>query len=226
MTYLPPPRRGAIVAAARGIDEFTSWLLYGYETWLVAVLWQMNISLAVFNMIPFYPLDGGRVLQGILSRRVHPNRAQVIVAKVGIGGGVLLIVGGLFTGALWGGILVAIGISNILACRQALVAARYQESPYGGPDYLAPWQTDPDGWKRGASGGGHGGGWSGGGRVSEIAGEKRPGWFARRRERKRRELEAEVDRILAKITEVGMDGLSWREKRTLERASREAQRKQ
>jgi hypothetical protein len=55
MTYLPPPRRGAIVGAARGIDEFTSWLLYGYETWLVAVLKAVPLFLFMYFLLFYIP---------------------------------------------------------------------------------------------------------------------------------------------------------------------------
>jgi hypothetical protein len=55
MTYLPPPRRGAVVRAARGIDEFTSWLLYGYETWLVAVLKAVPLFLFMYFLLFYIP---------------------------------------------------------------------------------------------------------------------------------------------------------------------------
>jgi len=55
MTYLPPPRRGPVVRAARGIDEFTSWLLYGYETWLVAVLKAVPLFLFMYFLLFYIP---------------------------------------------------------------------------------------------------------------------------------------------------------------------------
>ncbi|HEX6128905.1 MAG TPA: hypothetical protein VF071_07800 [Candidatus Limnocylindria bacterium] len=53
--YLPPPRRGAVVRAARGVDEFTSWLLYGYETWLVAVLKALPLFLFMYFLMFYIP---------------------------------------------------------------------------------------------------------------------------------------------------------------------------
>jgi hypothetical protein len=53
--YLPPPRRGAVVGAARAIDEFTSWLLYGYETWLVAVLKAVPLFLFIYFLMFYIP---------------------------------------------------------------------------------------------------------------------------------------------------------------------------
>jgi hypothetical protein len=55
MTYLPPPRRGPLMRAIRGVDEFTSWLLYGYETWLVAVLKAVPLFLFMYFLIFYIP---------------------------------------------------------------------------------------------------------------------------------------------------------------------------
>ncbi len=55
MTYLPPPRRGPFIRAIRGVDEFTSWLLYGYETWLVAVLKAVPLFLFMYFLMFYIP---------------------------------------------------------------------------------------------------------------------------------------------------------------------------
>lgn len=55
MSYLPPPRRGAVARAARGVDEFTAWLLYGYETWLVAVLKGVPLFLFIYFLVFYVP---------------------------------------------------------------------------------------------------------------------------------------------------------------------------
>ena len=53
--YLPPPRRGPLVSALRSVDDFTSWLLYGYETWLVAVLKAVPLFLFMYFLIFYIP---------------------------------------------------------------------------------------------------------------------------------------------------------------------------
>jgi Zn-dependent protease/CBS domain-containing protein len=56
------------------------------------VLAQLNLSLVIFNMIPGYPLDGGRVLRAILwSRTGRLRRATYISSRIGIGFSWLLI---------------------------------------------------------------------------------------------------------------------------------------
>jgi Zn-dependent protease/CBS domain-containing protein len=119
---LPTPRLQLLVA---GVGPLTS-LALGGVFWGVSVLvdavgapalavgtlrWLavMNGTLAVFNMIPGSPLDGGRVLHAILWRsHGDRTRAALTAARVGQGLGAALIGLGLFgfvfgasTGTLW-----------------------------------------------------------------------------------------------------------------------------
>jgi hypothetical protein len=177
----------------------------------------LNVFLFLFNLLPVYPLDGGRIFRAFLSMRMHPNRATLLACKVGIIGGAVFIVAGLvlyFTvDDLWGLILVVIGISGIGACRAEKRAAQYASGPYQQGEALAPWQSDPEAWKSGDSA-----------EAWKEAGEEGPSARARRKQEKAAAedaaLEAEVDRILARVSEVGMEGLTRGERATLERASR------
>lgn len=83
--------------------------------WWSAMLWvgQINIALAVFNMLPGFPLDGGRVLRSILWRAWDSlERATRIASNIGqffgyamIGVGFLAMLAGAL-GGLW---FVALG---------------------------------------------------------------------------------------------------------------------
>lgn len=53
-TYAPR-RRGGLVRMAGDVDDFMSWLLYGYETWLVAVLKGVALFLFMYFLLFYIP---------------------------------------------------------------------------------------------------------------------------------------------------------------------------
>ncbi len=185
----------------------------GVPAFLVSFLWQVNIGLLLFNLLPIFPLDGGRVLRAVLSMRLQPNRATLWATRIGTVGGAGMIVYGLFfEQSLFATILVVIGIGVVISCRQEARAARHHVGPYEAEPRL-PWESDPDAWKRAA------------------AAARRPSGLARWRAARRARAEARrceadaalaeaVDRVLDRVKQVGMAGLNASERRVLERASR------
>jgi Zn-dependent protease/predicted transcriptional regulator len=67
---------------------------------LAGVVWYLaiiNVILAIFNMLPAYPLDGGRILHSILwAWKKDLRRATRIASRIGLGFAILLIVLGVF----------------------------------------------------------------------------------------------------------------------------------
>src|SRR4030065_1611897 len=86
-----------------GIPEFIKAMCF----WLGWI----NIFLAGFNLIPGFPLDGGRVLRSILWGRSHDlRRATRTASNIGRGVGYLFIFGGIvliFTGNWLNGLWIA-----------------------------------------------------------------------------------------------------------------------
>ena len=68
---------------------------------LLAYLAVVNVGLAIFNMLPGFPMDGGRVLRALLARRRSYARATQIAAEVGKLFAIGLGLFGLFGGGLF-----------------------------------------------------------------------------------------------------------------------------
>jgi Zn-dependent protease len=204
------------------------WFLFDYgdlqpETWrydpgygLIETLVYLNVGLLIFNLLPFFPMDGGRVLRGVLAGKMHPNLATMRVTKIGMIGGWIFIVVGIAAWVirddLWGVILVAIGISNLMACKQERVAAQHSAGPYATSEPRQPWESDPEAWKRAAAG-----------EEDSRRSERSAAREAKRLEREaeaERAFAAEVDRVLDRVNEVGLDGLSAKERKILDKASK------
>jgi Zn-dependent protease/CBS domain-containing protein len=78
---------------------------------LVDRLAQINVFLALFNMIPAFPMDGGRVLRALLATRLGHVRATEVAAM--IGQALAFVLG--FAGLLWNPLLIFIAIFVYLA---------------------------------------------------------------------------------------------------------------
>jgi Zn-dependent protease len=116
-----------------GMSPWASGELMEYGTVadkLMVLLLGANIMLVLFNMIPAFPMDGGRVFRALLSiafGRLRGTELAVAVAKViavvFVGVGVLSFVGVLN----WSPFLAVIGLFLMVAGNQELAMLRYQD---------------------------------------------------------------------------------------------------
>ncbi|HSP44365.1 MAG TPA: site-2 protease family protein, partial [Chthoniobacterales bacterium] len=59
-------------------------------TLLLANVWQINLLLLIFNMLPVYPLDGGQILRSLLWFPLGEIRSLQIASVLGLVGAVIL----------------------------------------------------------------------------------------------------------------------------------------
>ena len=86
----------------------------------------INWSLAVFNLVPGYPLDGGRLLRAALWKKFGLERATTIAARFGVGVGYLIVLYGIAQLILFGNLLGLvwfgfIGFFLISAARESVL---------------------------------------------------------------------------------------------------------
>jgi hypothetical protein len=235
----PTPRAEMVVAAAGPLSH-VPWIAlgllldgrvsplrvgsYGIPIDLGWYLWFTNAWLMGFNLLPLFPMDGGRVLRGALALRRHPNWATLWTARIGIFGAIALMAWGMSDRGFGGTLLFLIGLSNIQACLQELAAARHSDGPYAPVD---PWGQDPDAWRRGADRDdaadrpSRRGRWTLLRRAGDprTAADRRPPAPLAPPPASPSADDVELDRLLAKVGEVGLPGLSDAERAALQRIS-------
>jgi Zn-dependent protease len=74
---------------------------------ILAQLAWLNLLLGAFNLLPAFPMDGGRLLRAGLALRLGPDRATRIAATTGRVVAAGMVVGGLYLGSIW---LAVIGV--------------------------------------------------------------------------------------------------------------------
>lgn len=127
---------GVLFAAMAGLSSALSGL--SSVTAVLGWLGLINIVLAVFNMLPGFPLDGGRVLRsGLWAWKKDFHWATHVAANVGSGFGLLLIflgvvdvISGSFVSGMW---WFLIGMFIRFAAKQAYQQVAMRQTLHGEP---------------------------------------------------------------------------------------------
>ena len=110
---------GAVLFATGGLD-LTAIVT---DPNLLQILFWTNIVMLVFNLIPAFPLDGGRVLRALLATRMEYAQATRVAAGIGQGLALALGIFAAFTGQILL-ILIAIFIYMAAESEAAVVQMR------------------------------------------------------------------------------------------------------
>jgi Zn-dependent protease len=117
------------------------------NTGLVQKLLTVNIALVLFNMIPAFPMDGGRVLRALLALGLGQQRATRIAAFIGQTIAAFFVIGGIVQGNFFLafiGLFVFLGASQEVAFqtrRQVIAGHTAREAMITKFETLAPQDT-------------------------------------------------------------------------------------
>lgn len=180
-------------------------------TWtFTAGLFRLNYILLLFNLIPAFPLDGGRILQGTLALRMGYSKSLYVATWIGQVGAIILGTLALIAEVLMV-VFIAIWVFIESGRERAMLKQGYRvdetESAFG-YDFSQGYTS-----------------------VEPEEKPKRVSWLGRRKARRRRqkavrearkdaEIRRRVDELLQKVSDGGMESLTREEKRFLEEASR------
>jgi Zn-dependent protease len=117
-------------AGALGLE--TAAMLFEYIGWI-------NLIIGVFNLVPALPMDGGRILRALLTRKLPFERATEISVRIARGFAIALGVTGLFTLKLYLILLAAflwfLGVSELRMARLIGRHFTYDRNGYRRYDY-------------------------------------------------------------------------------------------
>lgn len=188
-------------------NEFTDqWILQ-----LVLLVFFVNWALALLNLLPIYPLDGGRMVEACLYDYGSELERKSLCLKIGLVTGMLLMMLGIYLDNVW-----VVALSSMLMLLGILEGVNqhwggsYDDS-FMGYDFSQGYTSLEQDEQREK--------------------EPRKSYWARRKERKQAEKERlledariaderKLDRLLAKVHESGYDSLNAQEKRFLQKASK------
>jgi Zn-dependent protease len=208
--FNPPWNPFDFWAARVSGDDVPRWLF-----WTGVAFW-LNWVLILFNIVPAFPMDGGRIFRSLLWHRLGHSKATLVAVQVGKVSAIIMGIVGLLADKNL--LLVGVAIFVYVSCeieRRMLEASEMMEDNPFGYDFSQ--------------------GYTSLAKSAPKVKARQPGFWERwrrRRERikRQRELDAQreeerrMDEILDKVHREGLDSLTDQERRFLHRASEKKSR--
>ncbi len=94
---------------------------------LLVQLLSVNVMLILFNLLPAFPMDGGRMLRAGLAMKMDHTRATTIAARIGQAIAVLFVIAGFFFNPF----LILIGAFVFMGAQQEATYARMKSAATG-----------------------------------------------------------------------------------------------
>ena len=121
---------GPLVSIAVGVVSYAAFVVVpgsqAAAKFVLGYLAMTNVALAVFNMLPGFPMDGGRVLRALLARNRPHARATQIAAEVGKVFAFLLGIFGLFANLFLVALAFFIYIGASSEAQQTVMKAAFE----------------------------------------------------------------------------------------------------
>ncbi len=105
----------------------------------LAKLMALNIILVVFNMLPAFPMDGGRVLRALLALRMEYAKSTKIASKIGKAMAILFGIIGLFSNPFL--VFIAAFVWFGANHEEKMVRMKYSKMSYNNSEYAADLKT-------------------------------------------------------------------------------------
>ena len=105
----------------------------------LAKLMALNIILVVFNMLPAFPMDGGRVLRALLALRMEYAKSTKIASKIGKAMAILFGIIGLFSNPFL--VFIAAFVWFGANHEEKMIRMKYSKMSYNNSEYAADLKT-------------------------------------------------------------------------------------
>jgi len=140
---------GPLVSFLLAVAFFLPYLLGVFSILLINLAW-INLMLCLFNLLPSFPMDGGRIFRAFMTPRLGRLKATALAARIGRIMAVLFGIYGLFNGQFLL-LLISIFIYNAAGAEYRSVYAQHMSQEWFTTEQQADIHVSPPPYARSAN---------------------------------------------------------------------------